>query len=245
MSTFVDPQTDSSTEQRANWQNTEDAFRALFERQWYTNHGPLAQQFEQRLAAHCSAAHAVCATNAAIALTMAFEALKPKGHVMVIGPSNPLVVDALRWAGWVVQSSPHPLANTGLVVCSSTRSADLAQAQVLAFTLRCPWVLDCTADENPSSLHIATQWMLASQGKGVHNPRVAVFSMHRGHAIEAQGAGCILTHEDALAESLRNIRSSYGTRSTVAVCKTANGRMSEAQAAFGLLSLAQQEANPQ
>jgi dTDP-4-amino-4,6-dideoxygalactose transaminase len=37
---------------------------------------------------------------------------------------------------------------------------------------------------------------------------------------------------------LRNIRSSYGARHPVKVGKTSNGRMSEAQAAIGLMSLA-------
>ena len=45
------------------------------------------------------------------------------------------------------------------------------------------------------------------------------------------------TNDDDLAKRLRNIRSSYGAGPPVQVVKTSNGRMSEAQAAIGLLSL--------
>ena len=51
------------------------------------------------------------------------------------------------------------------------------------------------------------------------------------------GSACILTSDDQLAARLRNIRSSYGAGPPVAVVRTANGRLSEAQAAMALLSL--------
>ncbi|GLQ93198.1 hypothetical protein GCM10007901_21490 [Dyella acidisoli] len=49
--------------------------------------------------------------------------------------------------------------------------------------------------------------------------------------------GFLCTNDDALAARLRNIRSSYGAGTFTAVAKTSNGRMSEAQAALGLLHL--------
>ncbi|NJM31656.1 MAG: hypothetical protein HC848_00610 [Limnobacter sp.] len=70
-----------------------------------------------------------------------------------------------------------------------------------------------------------------------HPSLQVVLSFAHGQAVQAQGAACILCPCDALAEKLRNIRSSYGMRKAVPVVKTANGRMSEAQAAFGLLAL--------
>jgi dTDP-4-amino-4,6-dideoxygalactose transaminase len=67
--------------------------------------------------------------------------------------------------------------------------------------------------------------------------RAEVFSFHATKILSATEGGCICTNDDELAERLRNIRSSYGTRRTVSVKKTSNGRMSEAQAAIGLMSL--------
>jgi hypothetical protein len=50
------------------------------------------------------------------------------------------------------------------------------------------------------------------------------------------GAACILTDDDTNAARLRNIRSSYGAGPPpLPVARTANGRLSEAQAAMALL----------
>jgi dTDP-4-amino-4,6-dideoxygalactose transaminase len=64
-----------------------------------------------------------------------------------------------------------------------------------------------------------------------------VFSFHATKILSATEGGCVCTNDDDLAARLRNIRSSYGAGKPVNVVKTANGRMSEAQAAIALLSL--------
>jgi len=64
-----------------------------------------------------------------------------------------------------------------------------------------------------------------------------IFSFHATKILNATEGGCITTNDDAIAEKLRNIRSSYGARKSVEVYRTSNGRMSEAQAAIGLFNL--------
>jgi len=66
---------------------------------------------------------------------------------------------------------------------------------------------------------------------------VEVFSLHAGQIMGGAEGGFLCTNDDLLAARLRNIRSSYGAGTPVAVVKTSNGRMSEAQAALGLLHL--------
>jgi dTDP-4-amino-4,6-dideoxygalactose transaminase len=70
-----------------------------------------------------------------------------------------------------------------------------------------------------------------------------VFSFHATKVLSAAEGGCISTDDDELAARLRNIRSSYGAGHSVHVRRTANGRMSEAQAAIALLSLKSLTAN--
>jgi dTDP-4-amino-4,6-dideoxygalactose transaminase len=64
-----------------------------------------------------------------------------------------------------------------------------------------------------------------------------VFSFHATKVLSATEGGCVCTIDGGLAARLRNIRSSYGAGVPVHVRRTANGRMSEAQAAIALLSL--------
>ena len=219
-----------------NWTEVEHSFRELFAREWYTNHGPLAKAFELALSKQLGTEHAVCVVNPAIALTMALEVLQLKGPVAVLGKETRHTRSALHWSQASVlepqtlTAYPTPSAHQtpAAVLCNGT--APLGTARELAKECAIPLVLDCTAiharDLQPlCKIGIPTQCDLL------------VLSFDRGQAIEAQGAACIATSNAELAEALRNIRSSYGTRATVSVVKTANGRMSEAQAALGLINL--------
>jgi hypothetical protein len=66
-----------------DWARYEAALADIFERQYYTNHGPLARRLEQALAAQLGVRHAVCVTNDTIAMLMAVEALGPPAGILV------------------------------------------------------------------------------------------------------------------------------------------------------------------
>lgn len=221
-----------------SWTEVEQSFRELFAREWYTNHGPLAKAFEQALSKQLGTEHAVCVVNPAIALTMALEVLQLKGPVAVLGKETRHTHSALYWSHvtalepQTLTAYPAPSAHQtpAAVLCNGT--APLSTARELAKKYEVPLVLDCTAIHTRDLRPLCT----------AHTPAqcdLLILSFDRGQAIEAQGAACIATSNAELAEALRNIRSSYGTRTTVSVVKTANGRMSEAQAALGLIHLEQ------
>lgn len=56
--------------------------------------------------------------------------------------------------------------------------------------------------------------------------------------MSATEGGCVCTDDDVLAERVRNMRSNYGVRLPLPVSLTINARLSEAQAAIALASLA-------
>jgi len=70
-----------------------------------------------------------------------------------------------------------------------------------------------------------------------------VFSFHATKVLSTMEGGCICTNDDELAARLRSIRPSYGSETPVSIGRVANARMSEAQAAVGLMSLADFPAN--
>jgi dTDP-4-amino-4,6-dideoxygalactose transaminase len=69
--------------------------------------------------------------------------------------------------------------------------------------------------------------------------RIEIFSLHETEILSGGEGGFITTNDDDLAEMLRNIRPSYlaPVRKIFEGTKTANARMSEAQAAITLLNL--------
>ncbi len=72
--------------------------RRICEREWYTNHGPLAVEAEQRLAAFLRVEEVVCVSNATVALMMAIKALELGGAIIVPALTAPATVEALLWA---------------------------------------------------------------------------------------------------------------------------------------------------
>lgn len=221
-----------------NWTKVEQSFRDLFAREWYTNHGPLAKAFELALSTQLGTGHAVCVVNPAIALTMALEVLQLKGPMAVLGQETRHTRSALHWSQATVLEpqtlTAYPAPSThqtpAAVLCNGTAPLNTARELTKKFAI--PLVLDCTAIDARDFQPLCKDGMLRQCD-------LLVLSFDRGQAIEAQGAACIATSNAELAEALRNIRSSYGTRTTVSVVKTANGRMSEAQAALGLINLEQ------
>lgn len=227
-----------------DWDAYEATFRDLFDRQYYTNHGPLAQRLEARLAEMLQVRHVICVTNATIGLVMAVEALGLTGKVIV--PSFTFIASAqcLSWTGITpvfcevdpVTHQIDPAAAEALIdpevsailavnlwgdACDTDALQAVADRHGIALFFDSAHAMGCRVDDRPVG------------GRGA----LEVFSFHATKVFSSAEGGCITTNDDALAARLRNIRSSYGAGKPVDVVKTSNGRMSEAQAAIGLLNL--------
>ena len=199
----------------SGWSQVEAALDGILARRWYTNQGPIAQQLEAQVAALYGVRHAVVATNPTIALIMLMEGMGLRGRVLVSPEAPARCVQAARWAAL------EP------VVCFL--DADLPALDGVSAML--------LSDNDPAT---PTSWaselglaLLRDGAGGQFVPEVVRLG---GHG-ETAGIGCILTGDDLLAARLRNIRSSYGSGPTVPVVRTANGRVSEPQAAVALLGL--------
>lgn len=227
-----------------NWEQYEEQFRAIFARQWYTNHGPLLQEFEERLEAFFGVKHAICVCNATIGLIMAAEALGLTGKVVTPSFTFVATAQALEWANLRpvfcdVDAVTHHLTPELIIP-----HLDNSVSAILAVNL---WGGSCDqlalqelADKRNLKVFYDSAHAFGCRVGDVPIGRfgaVEVFSFHATKVFSSAEGGCLTTNDDELAKRLRNIRSSYGAGPTVPVVKTSNGRMSEAQAAIGLMSL--------
>ena len=212
---------------RPSWQRVEAMIDGILARRYYTNHGPLAQALEARLAESHAVPHAVAVTNPAIALIMAIEGLGVRGAVALSALAPRRCAQAVAWAGL----SP--------VFCEVDRASFALTAATAGaqLTPEVGAILAGPADARSELAALATTRGLAfiAEGAPWAGQGVGVLTLP-GQGDDA-GAACLLTSDDTLAARLRSIRSSYGASNPVPVARTANGRLSEAQAAMALLSL--------
>lgn len=227
-----------------SWERYEAAFRDIFERQYYTNHGPLAQALERRLAERLRVGHAICVTTATIGLALAAQALGVKGKVLVPALSHVQTAQSLAWAGaepefcdvceetgHLTPDSVEPFLRDGVTAMLAVNlwggAADIPGLQRVA-------------ERTGIKLYIDSSQAFACEIGGTPVGgfgRLEVISFHSSHILGAAEGAVICTDDDDLAAHVRNIRSNYGMGRVVPVGKTGNGRLSEAQAAIALMNL--------
>lgn len=227
------------------WSQYEAMFRDIFERQYYTNHGPLAQELERRLADRLSVRHAMCVTNEFIGLALAGQALGVRGNVVVPAHSFIATPQSLDWTeGRPLFCDVDP--KTGLMTAELV--APLLSQQVVSAILAVnPWgdacdvrELQALAEQHgiPLYLDSAHGFGCAIAGQPVGSfGAIEVISFHSDNILGACEGGVVCTQNDELAARVRNMRSNYGMGPPKPVVKTGNGRMSEAQAAVALFNL--------
>jgi dTDP-4-amino-4,6-dideoxygalactose transaminase len=227
------------------WAQYETMFRDIFERQYYTNHGPLTQELERRLVERLGVKHALCVTNEFIGLVSAGQALGVHGNVVVPAHSSVSTPQSLGW------TAAQPLfcdvdPETGMMTAELVKPL-LSRHPVSAILAVNPWgdvcdvqSLQALADQYGIPLYLDSSHgfgcVVAGRPVGSFGA-IEVISFHSDNVLGACEGGVICTQSDELAAHIRNTRSSYGMGSPVSVIKTGNGRMSEAQAAVALFNL--------
>jgi len=222
----------------------------IYSNGYFTNHGPLAIEFEEALEKKLAVNNVIATTNNTIALLIALVGLELKGAVIVPAFCPDSVTAAVLWAGLKpvfcdVSLSSHQITPSILNDVAINNNA----VAVIAVSL---WGGLCDIDgiasvSNKLDLKVVHY---AVDAFGVDETRevsldlknvVTVHSFDETKILSTGKGACVSTDDRDLAEAFRNIRSSYGAKKLVKVPVTINGRFSELQAGIGLWSLHNQE----
>lgn len=227
-----------------SWERFQAAFTGIFERRWFTNHGPLVRELEGRLAEFLGVRHVVCMTNGTLALMLALQAMELEGRVVVPAFTFPATVQALTWAGLdpvFCDVDPRRHILTAELVRPHLGQGVSAVLGVHLWGRACDpeGLAELCRDRGLALLYDAAHAFGCSHGgrrMGCFGA-VEVFSFHATKVLNAAEGGCAATNDDALAARLRTIRNFHAGETFAPVDLRLNAKMSEAQAAMALLSL--------
>ncbi|MFN8093766.1 MAG: DegT/DnrJ/EryC1/StrS family aminotransferase [Vicinamibacteria bacterium] len=221
----------------------------VFDRNWLTNDGPLVRRLEAEVARLHAVDHCVLVCNATIAQMLVLRALELTGAVVVPSFTFVATAHACRMEGLdpvfcdvsptTLMAGPEEVeraltpATRSVVpvhlfgnVCDVAGLEQLAARRSLALVFDAAHAFACFAGDVPVGRF----------------GRAEILSFHATKAFSTFEGGAVLTNDASLDARLRHLRN-FGFRGYDDVAWLGlNGKMSEAQAAFGLASLPELEA---
>ncbi len=220
-----------------------DVFQQMYRNRYFTNHGPLAQDFESLLEKFLDVRNVVSVGNEALALLIAMSGLGHAGKVVMPALGGQLPAQIASWLKRdVVYCDVSPVTYQPKIEhVESVVTKDCSSVVLIeTFGNRCDQQLvDELVAKNLEVIVVAFDSMGAmteDRYVAAHPEVVTVLSFGPGKILGTLQGGAVVTHSDRLAHQFRNTRSSYGVRQEVDVKATCNGRFSEFQAGIGIKS---------
>jgi dTDP-4-amino-4,6-dideoxygalactose transaminase len=216
----------------------------ILDSRWLTNHGPMVQEFEQRVAEYLGVRHCVAMCNGTIALEIATRALGLTGEVIVPSWTFVATAHALYWQGITPVFADIDPATHNLDPAAVRRMITPRTTGIIGVHLwgRAAPVdeLQAIADEHGLKLMFDAAHAFGStwRGKAIGSfGDCAVFSFHATKAFNTMEGGAVATDDDELAEAMRLMRN-FGFKGYDNVVHPGiNGKMIEVCAAMGLANL--------
>jgi dTDP-4-amino-4,6-dideoxygalactose transaminase len=229
------------------WEGYEKAARGIFSRRYYTAQrfaGPLVVQFQQRLQEFLGVKHAIAVRNATNGLMIANYTLGLQGKVIVPSWTFIATIQALLWSNCQPVFCDIDPESQQMSLASVRRLLEGGEITgILGVHL---WgnalpvnELEMLAEEYGVALYYdsahAFGCRVNERAIGTFG-RAEVFSFHAANILSTAEGGCISTNDDELAAKLRAMRGDHVSGTGVAM-QSATARMSEIQAAIGLMML--------
>jgi len=217
---------------------------AIWRNKWLTNAGPFHQQLETALARYLGVGHVSLVANGTVALIIALQALGLRGDVITTPFSFVATAHALRWNGLnpvfadidpatcnldpdAVEAAITPRTAAILPVHCFGHPCDTARLQDIADRHGIPVVYDA-----------AHAFGVRQSGTSVlRHGALSTLSFHATKVFNTFEGGAIVCPDEQTGERLSSLRNFGFTDETMVSAIGMNGKMSEVQAAFGLLQL--------
>lgn len=216
----------------------------MFDRRWFSNNGPLVQEFERRLAERLGVRHCVAMCNGTIALEIAIRALGLEGEVIVPSWTFVATAHALYWQGITpvfadIDPLTHNLDPDAVRKMITPRTTGIIGVHVWGRAAPVE-ALQAVADEHGLKLMFDAAHAFGSTYRGATIGRFGsceVLSFHATKAFNTFEGGAVVTDNDELAEKMRLMRNFGFHGYDNVIHPGTNGKMIEVCAAMGLAGL--------
>lgn len=216
----------------------------VFDRRWLTNRGQCVREFETRLCEYLEVKHCITMCNATIALEIVAKALDLKGEVIVpsltfIATAHALQMQGIKPVFADIDRNTYnidPLAVERMITPETT-----GVMGVHVYSRPCDIEgLQAVTDRNGLKLMFdaAHAFGCSHQGQMIGCfGECEVFSFHATKFFNTFEGGAIATNSDELAEKIRLMQNFGFAGADNVIYIGTNGKMSEINAAMGLVNL--------
>ena len=216
----------------------------ILDRRWLSNHGPLVQEFEAKLADYLGVKHCIPICNGTVALELAIRALGLEGEVILPSYTFVATAHALHWQGIMpvfadIDPATHNLDPAAVERRITPRTTGIIGVHVWGRPCAVA-ELQAVADRHglPLMFDAAHAFGCSHGGRMIGNfGRCEVFSFHATKFFNTFEGGAIATNDDELAGKLRLMKNFGFKGFDHVVYPGVNGKMTEVCAAMGLTGL--------
>lgn len=221
-----------------------DRIDGILDRRWFTNNGPVVQEFEQRVADLVGTRHCIAICNATVALEIAIRAVGLSGEVIVPSFTFIATAHALQWQQITpvfcdIDPETHCLDPNRVEELITPRTTGIIGVHLWGHACDVEKLTDIAERHRLQLMFDAAHAFASSyRGKMIGNfGRAEIFSFHATKFFNTFEGGAIVTNDDDLARKIR-LMNNFGFQGYDDVVYIGtNGKMSEVCAAMGLTGL--------
>ena len=216
----------------------------IWENKWLTNDGPFHQQFEEALARYLGVPHLALVTNGTLALVTALQALRITGEVITTPYSFVATAHSLFWNGIkpvFVDIDPHTMNLDPARIEAAITPQTTAILPVHVYGTPC----DVEAIQEIADTYGLRVIYDSAHAFGVsHNDKsvlihgdLSILSFHATKVFNTFEGGAIICPDAKIKQRIDYLKNFGFADEVTVVAPGTNGKMSEFQAALGLLQL--------
>lgn len=216
----------------------------MLDNRWFTNNGPLVQEFEKKLSDYLGVKHCIAMCNATIALEITTRALELKGEVIVPAFTFIATAHCLQWQEITpvfcdISPETHLIDIEKIEKMITPRTTGIIGVHLWGRPCNVEALESIAKKHNLKLLFDAAHAFGCSyKGRMIGNfAEAEVFSFHATKFFNTFEGGLVATNNDALAEKIRLMQNFGFCGYDNVIYIGTNGKMTEVCAAMGLTNL--------